>query len=134
MPPAYCGFGGQLIVDAGVAHGVLAQALDVVDGLGGIGVADKFGVEIERMIGRLQREAEVVHGEDVFEELGVLEVADAAGLARGVELMGQRVGAGVEVVVVRDSLMRTPQRMMEGWFQSRRIMRLTLSTEMSCQG
>ncbi len=51
-------------------------------------------------MGGLQREAEVVHGEDVFEQFGVLEVADAAGLARWVELVGQRVGAGVEVVVV----------------------------------
>ena len=92
--------GGQLIVDAGVADGVFAQPLDVVDGLGGIGVADEFGIQIEGMIGRLEREAEVVHGEDVFKELGLLEVADAAGLPGGVELVGQGVGAGVEVVVV----------------------------------
>ena len=92
--------GGQLVVNARVAQGVFAQALDVVDGLGGVGVADKFGIEIERMIGRLQREAEVVHGEDVFEQLRVLEVADAAGLARGVELMREGIGARVEVVVV----------------------------------
>ena len=52
------------------------------------------------MIGRLQRPAEIVHGEDVFQELGLLEIADAAGLARGVELVRHGVGAGVEVVVV----------------------------------
>ena len=92
--------GGQLVVDAGVADGVLALALVVVDGLGGIGVADELGVEVARMVRLPQRKAEVVHGEDVFEELGLLEVADAAGLARGVELVGQGVGAGVEVVVV----------------------------------
>ena len=85
------------------------------------------------MIRLLEREAEVVHGEDVFEELGLLEVADAAGLPRRIELVGQRVGARVEVVVVRDSLMRTPQRTMEGWFQSRRIMRPTLSIAICCQ-
>ena len=61
--------GGQLIVDTRVADGVLAEAFDVVDGLGGIHVAVKFGVEIERMIGRPEREAEVVHGEDVFKQL-----------------------------------------------------------------
>ena len=92
--------GGQLVVDSRVANGVFAQALDVVDGLGGIGVAVEFGVEIERMIWRLEREAEVVHGEDVFEQFGVLEVADAAGLSRGVELVRHGIGAGVEVVIV----------------------------------
>ncbi len=66
----------------------------------GIGVADEFGVQIERMIRRLQREAEVVHREDVFKQLRVLEVADAAGLARGIELMREGIGARVEVVVV----------------------------------
>ena len=47
-----------------------------------------------------QREAEIVHGDDVFEQFGVVEVADAAGLAGGVEFVRQRVGAGVEIVVV----------------------------------
>ena len=42
--------GGELIVDAGVAEGVLALALIVVDGLGGEGVADELGVQIARMI------------------------------------------------------------------------------------
>ena len=69
MPPAYCGFGGKLVVNAGVAEGVLAQALDVVDGFGRVSVADELSVEIERMIGRQQRESEVVHGEDIFEQL-----------------------------------------------------------------
>ncbi len=100
MPPAYCGSERELIVDAGVAEGVLALALVVVDGLGGEGVADELGVEIAGMIRLLEREAEIVHGEDVFEELGLLEVADAAGLARGIERVSEGVGAGVEVVVV----------------------------------
>ena len=52
------------------------------------------------MVGRLQRESEIVHGEDVFEKFRGLEVADAAGLARGIEFVGQRVGAHVEIVVV----------------------------------
>ena len=61
--------GGDLVVDAGVAQGVLALALVVVGGLGGERVADELGVEVERMIGLAQREAEVVHREDVFEQL-----------------------------------------------------------------
>jgi len=85
---------------ARVAHGVFAHAFDVVDGLGGKGVAHEFGVEIERMVGHLERPAEVVHGEDIFEEFGLLEVADAAGLARRIELVRHGVGAGIEVVAV----------------------------------
>ena len=76
------------------------QAFDLVDGLGRIGVADEFRVQVARMVGRLQREAEIVHGENVFEKFRGLEVADAAGLARGIEFVGQRVGAHVEIVVV----------------------------------
>ena len=66
----------------------------------GIGVSDEFRIQIARMVRRLQREAEIVHGEDVFEEFGFLEVADAAGLARRIELVRQRVGARVEIVIV----------------------------------
>ena len=52
-------------------------------------------------LGGPQREAEIVHGEDVFEQLGIVEVADAAGLPRIVERVRQRVGARVEIVIVR---------------------------------
>ncbi len=90
----------QLVVDAGVAHRVFGEALHLVDGLGGIGVPDKLGVQIARVIGRLQRETEIVHGENIFEEFRFLEVADAAGLASRVQLVGQRIGADVEVVIV----------------------------------
>ena len=69
------------------------KALHLVDGLGGVGVAHEFRVEIARVVGRLQGEPEIVHGENVFEKLGRLEVADAAGLARGIEAMRQGVGA-----------------------------------------
>ena len=51
-------------------------------------------------MGCLERPAEIVHGEHVFEELGLLEVADAAGLPCGIELVSHGVGAGVEVVIV----------------------------------
>ncbi len=47
-----------------------------------------------------QRPAEIVHSENVFEELGGLKVADAARGTAGIELVGHRVGAGVEVVVI----------------------------------
>jgi hypothetical protein len=87
-------------LDAGVTERVLALALVVVGGFGGEGVADEFGIEVTGMIGRLQRNAEVVHGENVFEKFGLLEITDAAGLAGGVEGVGEGVGAGVEVMVV----------------------------------
>ena len=92
--------GRQLIVNARVAKGVFGQPLHVIDSFGGIGVADEFGIQIARVVRRLQREAEIVHGEDVFEEFGLLEVANAAGLARGIEAVGHGVGARVEVVIV----------------------------------
>ena len=71
----------KLVVNAGVTKCVLALALVVVGGLGWVGVADKLGVEVLAVDGLLERKAEVVHGEDVFEELGLLEVPNAAGLA-----------------------------------------------------
>ena len=52
------------------------------------------------MIRRLQRKTEVVHGENVFEKFRFLKIADAAGLARRIELVRQRVGADVEIVIV----------------------------------
>src|SRR5882724_12371790 len=79
---------------------MFGEALDLIDGLSGISVADKFGIEIARVIGRLQGETKIVHGENVFEEFGFLEVADTAGGARGVEAMSEGVGADVEIVVV----------------------------------
>lgn len=94
------GVGGEGIVDAGVADDKLLQALFAIDGFGGEGVADELRVEVAGMVWGLQGPAEVVHGEDVFEELGLLEVADAAGLALLVEGVREGVGAGVEVVVV----------------------------------
>ena len=100
MPPAYCGFGSKLVVNARVAQRVLGEALDLVDGLGGIGVPDEFRIQIARMVRRLQRKSEIVHGEDVFQEFGFLEVANASGLPRRVELMRERVGARVEIVIV----------------------------------
>ena len=81
MPPAYWGFEASWSWTRSVADGVFLEAFLVVDGLGGEGVADELGVEVEGVVGGLEGEAEVVHGEDVFEELGVVEVADAAGLA-----------------------------------------------------
>src|SRR5437016_5146688 len=83
-----------------MAQRVLRQALDVVDGFCRIRVAYKFRVQIPWMVRRLERKAEVVHGEHVFEKLRFLEVADAAGLPRGVELMRGGIGTRVKIVVV----------------------------------
>ncbi len=107
--------GGELVVNARVAKGVLALALIVVGGLGGEGVADELGVEIAGMIRRFQGKSEVVHGEDIFEKLGLLEVANAAGLARSRRGRGRGRWCGCRSRGRHgDSLMRTPQRMMEG--------------------
>ena len=92
--------GGQLIVNTRMAHGVLGQALDLVNRFGGIGVPDKFGVEVARMMGRLQGKTKIVHGENVFEEFRLLEVADATSGPGGVEAMSQSVGADVKIVIV----------------------------------
>src|ERR1700756_5280052 len=90
----------QLVMDARVAQGVFREAFDLIDGFRGIGVPDELGVQVARMIGRLQREAEIVHGENIFQKFGLLEVADAASLARGIEFVRQGVGADVEIVIV----------------------------------
>ena len=83
-----------------MADHVLGHVLHVVEALGGEHVAVEFRVQISRVVGRPQRKAEIVHGEDVFEQFGVVQVAYAAGLARIVERVRQRVGARVEVVIV----------------------------------
>jgi hypothetical protein len=79
---------------------MLGEAFDLVDGFRGIGVSDKLGVQVAWMIRRLEREAEVIHGEDVFQEFRFLEVSNPTGLATGIELMRQCIRAGVEVVIV----------------------------------
>ena len=92
--------GSKLVVNARVTQRVLGQSLDVVDGFGGVSVAYEFGVEIARMIRLLQREAEIVHGENIFQKFGGHGIADAAGLSRGIEAMSHRVRARIEIVVV----------------------------------
>ena len=87
-------------MDTGVTQRVLGKTLDLVNCFCGIGMPDKFRVQIARVIGRLQGEAEVIHREHVFEELGFLEVTNATGLASRVELMSQCIGARVEIMIV----------------------------------
>src|SRR6202044_945089 len=60
--------GGELIVNTRVTQGMFALALIVVGGLSGKSVPDKLGVQVARMIRRFEWNAEVVHGENVFEE------------------------------------------------------------------
>src|SRR5208337_1132407 len=93
--------GGELIVDTRVANSMLRQALLVVDGFSRIGVADELGIQITGMVGRLQWPAEIVHGEHVFQEFGLLEITYAPRLPRGIELVRGRIGAHVEVVIVQ---------------------------------
>jgi hypothetical protein len=79
---------------------VLGQALDLIDGLGGIRVTHEFRIEIARVIRLQQREPEIVHCENVFQKFRGLEIADSTCLASSVESVRCRVGASVEVVVV----------------------------------
>src|SRR5215469_15916092 len=79
---------------------MLGQALHVVNGLGGIGMADELRVQVARMIGWLQRKAEIVHGEYIFEKLRLLEITNAARLPRGIKLTRERIGACVELMIV----------------------------------
>jgi hypothetical protein len=51
-------------------------------------------------LGGFERPAEIVHGEHVFQKLRFLEVADAAGLARRIQLVRHRIGTGIEVMIV----------------------------------
>src|SRR5215469_2194323 len=90
----------NLVMDAGVAQGVLNQPLDIIDGLSWMGMPDKLGVQISRMVGWPQRKTEVIHRENVFQQFGLIVVADAARLSRWIELMGQRVGASVKIMIV----------------------------------
>ena len=83
-----------------VPQHMLGDALDVVDLFGREHVADELGVQVQRMVRRAQREAEIVHREDVFQQLGIVFVPYATGLAGGVQPVRQIVGAGVEIVVV----------------------------------
>jgi len=99
-PASILHIGRQLVMDAGMSQGVLGEALHLVDRLRGISVADKFRIQIPRMVRRSQRKTEIVHGEDVLQELRFLEVANSARLARGVKLMSQRVRASIEIMVV----------------------------------
>ncbi len=87
-------------MDSGMAQGMLALTLVVIGSLGGESVADEFGVEVEGVVRLFEGETEVVHREDIFEELGLLEVANATGLSSRVESVREGVGTGVKVVVI----------------------------------
>ena len=60
-------------------HHVLGNMFHVVDPLGGVCMPDEFRIQIPRMIRLPQRETKIVHGEDVFQQLGIVVIADAAG-------------------------------------------------------
>ena len=53
------------------------------------------------MIWLAERKPEIIDGENVFEQFGPSVVADTAGLTCGVKRVGERIGAQVEVVIVR---------------------------------
>jgi len=90
----------KLVVNARMSQHVLLNPFHLIDRLRRICVADKFRIQVSRMIWRFQRETEVVHCKNIFEEFGRLEVSDAARLPRRIELVCERVGAYIEVVIV----------------------------------
>src|SRR3954462_3495293 len=80
---------GQLVMDAGVTQRMFDEPFNVVNGLGGVGMTDKFGIQITGRVGRIQRNAEVVLFKHIFQKLGFLEISTAASLSRRIELMSE---------------------------------------------
>src|SRR6185437_3111182 len=77
--------GRQLIMNPCVAQSMLTLPFVVVGRLGWKCVPDELRVEVSRMIRLLKRKPEVVHGEYVFEELRLLEVAYSSRLPSRIE-------------------------------------------------
>ena len=90
----------QLVMNPRVPNRMLGQPLHRIRSLRRKGVPDKLRIQIRIVVRWFERPAEVVHGEDVFEKFGVIEVANAAGRPAGVELVRYRVRPHVEVVIV----------------------------------
>src|SRR5215510_11722689 len=61
---------------------------------------DELSVQITWMIWRFQRETEIIHRKDVFEQLGLIQVANPAGLARGIKRMREGIRARVELMII----------------------------------
>ena len=102
-PPCAAGIAivrSELVMHARVPRHMFRYALHVIETLGGEHVTVELGVHIQRVIRRPQRKTEVVHREHVLQQFRLIQVADAAGLARIVERVRQRVGARVEIVIV----------------------------------
>lgn len=87
-------------MDSRMTEGVLALSLVIVRCLGWKRVPDELRVQVQRVVRLAQREAEVIHCHDVFEEFAVVEVPDAASLAAPIERMPKGVGATIKAVVV----------------------------------
>src|SRR5215472_6332347 len=90
----------QLIVYSRMPQRVLGQAFGVVVWFGNEGMPDELCVQIAWMIRRPQRKTEVVHGEHIFQPLGIILVPYASGRAGGIQLLGQAISAGIEVVII----------------------------------
>src|SRR5437879_5345402 len=79
---------------------MLALSLVVIRRLRWEGMSHKLRVEIARMIGLFERKPEIIHSENVFEELRLLEVPYATRLTSRIQQVGQSIRAGVETVIV----------------------------------
>src|ERR1700733_14968388 len=75
----------QLIMDSGMPQGVFPLPLIIVSRLGRKRMTDELCIQIERMVRLLQRKAKVVHGENVLQKLGPLEVPYPARLPRRIQ-------------------------------------------------
>src|SRR5712672_3455138 len=79
---------------------MLSLSLVVIRRLRWEGMSHKLRVEIARMIGLFERKPKVIHGENVFEELRLLEVPYPTRLTSRIKQVSQSVRAGVETVIV----------------------------------
>src|SRR6266536_5022571 len=79
---------GQLVVNPGVAQRVFREAFHLIDGLGGISMSNEFRVQVPGAAWGLQWKPKVIHGEDIFQEFGLLKITDSSSLASLIELMG----------------------------------------------
>src|ERR1700736_3162591 len=87
-------------MDPRMPQGMLSLSLVVIGRLRWERMSHKLCVEIARMIRLFEWKAKIVHGENVFEELRLLEVPYPTRLTSRVEQVSQSIRAGVETVIV----------------------------------
>src|SRR5208282_1205257 len=84
-----------------MAKCVFPLALVIIRRLRWESVPNKFRVQVTRVAGRLQREAEIIHCEYILQELRLLEVSNSTRLPRCIEGMCKGIGTRIEIVIVQ---------------------------------